>query len=100
MRFFAHIDMEDAAFDYNGVEVARILRETADKIEARRLEELDSGPIMDINGNKVGEWEVAEELHVTVSVEGGACQDVDINLEQPFSYSIADKDEIDEDNAG
>ena len=33
-------------------EVARILRELADKIEDGRTE----GKLMDINGNSVGEW--------------------------------------------
>ena len=47
--------MGNAAFEYPEGEVARILRELADKIEAQGL---TGGVLMDYNGNKVGEWNV------------------------------------------
>jgi hypothetical protein len=47
------IALDNAAFeDDPGVEVARILRQIADKCEGG---EVWSGPIRDINGNLVGE---------------------------------------------
>lgn len=36
-------------------EVVRILRRIIDDIE---IEDLDHGPIIDINGNKIGSWEL------------------------------------------
>lgn len=51
------INMDNAAFDDNGpaTELARILRKLAKRIEA---EGPDYVPIMDLNGNKVGEFEI------------------------------------------
>lgn len=45
---------DNAAFQDGNkqAEVARILRKVAEKVEAGE----DSGPCMDINGNKVGTW--------------------------------------------
>jgi hypothetical protein len=42
----------NAAFDDESTEVARILRELADKIEAGRT----SGRLFDVNGNACGNW--------------------------------------------
>lgn len=57
MSFKLKIKTDNAAFaeDGNGGknEVARILREIAEKLEAG----YDVGSARDINGNKVGEWE-------------------------------------------
>lgn len=52
-------DMGNAAFaDGNRpAEVARILREVADKIDAGRTD----GVVIDINGNTVGRWHMDEE---------------------------------------
>jgi hypothetical protein len=49
------IDSENEAFsDGNaGAEIARLLRKTADKIEAGCA----GGCLMDINGNRVGSWD-------------------------------------------
>lgn len=46
----------NAAFEepYKANEIARILKEIAEKVECG----YDSGSIMDINGNYVGEWEI------------------------------------------
>ncbi len=53
------MNMDNAAFYYNGVEAARILRELAKHIEHLPDVTLsNSGPLMDINGNRVGEWKV------------------------------------------
>ncbi len=50
-------DMEDAAMDeYPREEVARILRETADKVENGT----DYGNLRDFNGNNVGHWDLVE----------------------------------------
>ena len=40
---------------YKEREVIRILQRIIDDIE---VEDLDHGPIMDINGNKIGSWEL------------------------------------------
>ena len=57
MKFRATIDMGNAAFDDGNapVELARILRDMADKIEDRWWRE---GPCADVNGNLVGNWKV------------------------------------------
>lgn len=50
---------DNAAFEGEGqnIEIARILRKLADKIETSN--QLTYCPLMDINGNKVGEFEIA-----------------------------------------
>ena len=58
MKATIHIEMDNAAFeDDPGVELARILRETARKIE----EGYWAGQCYDINGNQVGNFDIAEE---------------------------------------
>ena len=48
-------DTDNAAFEeYGDAEVRRILEEIADKVEHG----YDHGSIMDINGNKIGSWEL------------------------------------------
>jgi hypothetical protein len=55
MRFFAEINSSNAAFtDDPHSELARILRELADKIERGD----DGGKLRDVNGNSVGEYGV------------------------------------------
>lgn len=45
----------NAAFEeYGDVEVRRILEKIADQVEHGH----DHGSIMDINGNKIGEWSI------------------------------------------
>lgn len=59
MGFKLKIKTDNAAFAEDGNdgknEVARILREIADKLE----DGCDVGFPRDINGNKVGEWSIA-----------------------------------------
>ena len=51
---------DNAAFDdMPATECARILRDIARKIETG--ERLDGGPIRDINGNRIGHWELASD---------------------------------------
>lgn len=57
MRFNLDFDMDNAAFEGDAAEgeVARILRNIAEKIEIAGLTE---GAVYDINGNRVGAYEV------------------------------------------
>lgn len=59
--FTLTIDCDNDAFspdEGDGIpEIARILRHVADKVESRRVH----GGIMDINGSKVGEFDLTEE---------------------------------------
>lgn len=58
MELTLTMTMDNAAFeDFPGTEAARILREVAKKIENGYTD----GRMMDINGNKVGEWEINED---------------------------------------
>lgn len=50
----------DAFSGDRGVEVARLLREVADQVEWGR----ESGVLMDVNGNSVGEWGFGGRLSV------------------------------------
>jgi hypothetical protein len=56
MDFALSINMDNAAFadPYNGSEVARILRELADRIDGKELTMGEWRPLQDINGNRVG----------------------------------------------
>jgi hypothetical protein len=55
MSFLVGFATDNAAFEYSQqTEVARILRVIADRIEKGEMR----GPAMDINGNKVGEYEL------------------------------------------
>jgi len=59
MKFSLEVKMDNAAFtDYPGTELRRIL---ADLIERVTPANGSGGAIMDINGNRVGDWQVAEE---------------------------------------
>lgn len=54
MQSVIRIKMDNAAFDIpNGNEVARILRDLADRCDGNQLEP-DAILLFDINGNKVG----------------------------------------------
>ena len=58
MKFRLYFDADNAAFDDNyGVEIARILRAVADRVEDGAY----SGLIRDINGNGVGTYALARE---------------------------------------
>lgn len=56
MRFEVHIGMDNAAFEDEGKEneLARILRELADRVESSELEPQDVMRLLDVNGNRVG----------------------------------------------
>ena len=56
MKFKLTITMDNAAFEdaNNGYEVARILRELANRIEGMELTRGDSLSLRDSNGNTVG----------------------------------------------
>lgn len=65
MRFKIELEIDNAAFGphdgfVDGAEISRILRRLADKIEDRRLSNCHDGPLVDLNGNGVGYWEVRE----------------------------------------
>ena len=51
-------DTDNAAFTEDGwsgaAECARILRKIADQLDAGRIH----APIMDVNGNKIGSWDL------------------------------------------
>ena len=61
MRFTLTIDCGNAAFDDEGHELARILHELADSVAypGNGMQEAKD-TLRDINGNKVGRWEMAE----------------------------------------
>lgn len=57
MEFKLTLSMDNAAFTEAGgyaPELARILEKAADQARAGR----DAAPIIDVNGNRVGSWEV------------------------------------------
>ncbi len=62
--FTLKISTANEAFDNEGAEIARILRDTAHDIEGRldcpgtRETEKLSGMLRDVNGNTVGKWEL------------------------------------------
>ena len=57
MNLKININLDNAAFEDEG-EISRILRKLADKISYDGS--IDSGKIIDINGNSVGTWEITE----------------------------------------
>jgi hypothetical protein len=80
LEFKLQLDMGNAAFDegMEGHETARILRELADKIDhdLHGLTRSDTGTLRDINGNKVGTWEVVEPKPVYLWMEFGGSDTV------------------------
>lgn len=63
MDFNLSINMDNSAFEGEGCgpELARILRKQADKLEGFASWDFpDQGGLWDVNGNKVGAWEVSE----------------------------------------
>lgn len=62
MKFKLEIDMVNAAFDGNpSRELARLLTVLVGNIKRRpAIRKLDEGRFTDINGNRVGTWEVTE----------------------------------------
>jgi len=58
MEFIVNVTCDNAAFEGNpGIEISRILRKVADKVEAGQ----EAGKIMDVNGNSVGEFRLQED---------------------------------------
>ncbi len=55
MRFTCEIKMDNAAFHEVPDELARILHVLAGRVRD------DSGVIMDVNGNRVGTWELIND---------------------------------------
>ena len=59
MRYTIHIETDSDAFALRkGVELARVLRELADKVEGFELDKPNRGvifPLFDVNGNRCGE---------------------------------------------
>jgi hypothetical protein len=61
MKMEITIDMDNAAFEHaNGYEVARILTKLAHSIEGSHMTVGDKTRLLDINGNRVGDAQVAE----------------------------------------
>lgn len=59
MKLKITMDLDNEAFHFTEDEVPRILRDLALHIEGYPEITLgDSGPLMDFNGNMVGEWKV------------------------------------------
>jgi hypothetical protein len=56
MKYFLEINLDNAAFENNpGLEVARILREAADRVEGYSFNNAPTNfPLFDVNGNRVG----------------------------------------------
>lgn len=61
MEMTIKINLDNAAFERHGndTEASRILEELAKTMYFAKLEE-DKGNLRDINGNKVGTWEITE----------------------------------------
>lgn len=57
--FTLQFDMRGDAFAGNtyDAEIARILEEVCDSVMAGYF----GGPILDVNGNRIGQWEIEEE---------------------------------------
>lgn len=63
MQFKCEFDMDNAAFDgRRQAEVGRIFRTINKRID----DGIDSGKILDINGNTVGKWEMATDANMRV----------------------------------
>lgn len=63
MRFTLEIESDGAALseEGRGHELARILHAVADRVaESAEAGEADSGILRDVNGNRVGWWELEE----------------------------------------
>lgn len=64
MQFSLHFDMDNAAFgdtlDEARIEAARILKAVQERVDDSGFRPGSPIPIHDINGNKIGAWEVQE----------------------------------------
>ena len=62
MKIVIEIRMNNSAFENeNGNELARILNGLASRVDEKTLQEGDGKLLFDINGNRVGHWEVINE---------------------------------------
>lgn len=59
--FTMNVDTGNAAFDDPAAELARILRQTADKIERGDYYPGHSVTVLDVNGNDVGRWKIGAD---------------------------------------
>lgn len=61
--FTMNVDMDNDAFcqDDGPDELARILRAVADKIERGEYHPGHSKTVLDVNGNDVGRWKIAQD---------------------------------------
>jgi len=58
MKYRLEIDADNAIFDDNAdLEIARILRDLAERIEAVGLEGAEGSVILDDNGNSIGSFQ-------------------------------------------
>lgn len=60
MKIKIEISMDNAAFEDDHGELARILRRLADRVDGTPRTEGDGEYLRDVNGNRVGHWEVEE----------------------------------------
>lgn len=60
MYTIIRIDMDNAAFERPSWEVARILRELADRVEDTHFAPGHDQALRDVNGNEVGRCQVKE----------------------------------------
>jgi hypothetical protein len=72
MRFKCEIDMDNAAFTDNPVELESLLKVLAIRMSIiyNGLYEEGNGPILDHNGNRVGEWRIEESSNGKGRLEG------------------------------
>ena len=63
MRYTLTVEMDNVAFDNDpGSELARILREAANRVEGFGFQHKDhASPLRDVNGNKVGQHGYTKE---------------------------------------
>jgi hypothetical protein len=62
MRFSLSFNMDGAAFDGGVDEVVRILHDVAAALDYRGAVGVpDSDPIVDVNGNTIGRWDVVDD---------------------------------------
>lgn len=65
-----HVNLQNSAFsDCAGAELARILRELADKVEYSHSELGDEISLRDINGNKVGNMVAISEIQPNTTIK-------------------------------
>ena len=61
MTFTLEIEMNNAAFDHAGAELASIMRKLADRIADRQAFGFEDGYLRDSNGNTCGHWTIEKD---------------------------------------